>query len=209
MKEDHNVKDCNVMGKICVHCGERDKHHRTLCPKKLKQRQEKEHLPNNTMIAGDILPEQDSKTTTYGETTMLSDGEHVVMQTALVEAISTNHSASEVTKVLMETGSSRTYVTEEIAQKLNLRPNESINITIYTTGASKPKEILSLVVIMAIKSKVNANVAPKISGNIQRMPIQLKNQFSVQKRFKLADTLPQRTESSTIMILVGGDYKTK
>ena len=101
---------------------------------------------------------------------------------------------------------------EEIAQKLNLQSNESNNITIYTFGASKPKEIMSPVVTLAIKSKdentiiVKANVVPKISENIQRMSIQLNNRFLIQRRFKLADTLPQRTESSTIRILIGGDY---
>ena len=73
---------------------------------------------------------------------------------------------------------------EEIAQKLNLQSNESNNITIYTFGASKPKEIMSPVVTLAIKSKdentiiVKANVVPKISENIQRMSIQLNNSNS-------------------------------
>ena len=47
---------------------------------------------------------------------------------------------------------------------------------------------------------------PKISGDMQRIPIRLKNRFSIQKRFRLADTLPQQTESSTIGVLIGSDY---
>ena len=58
---------------------------------------------------------------------MLSAEEHVVMETALVEVMSTDHLSSEVKRVLMGTESSRTYVTEEIAQKLNLKSNESNN----------------------------------------------------------------------------------
>ena len=162
------------------------------------------------MIAGDLLPEQDSKrtreTTAYEETSMFSAGEHVAMQTVLVDVMPTDHLASELTRVLTDTRSSRTYVTKEIAQKLNLQPNELNNITIYST--SKPKEIMSPVVTLYIKSKdgntimVKANVVIKISGNIQKIPTQLKNQFSIQKRCKLADILPQRTESSTIGILI-------
>ena len=34
----------------------------------------------------------------------------------------------------------------------------------------------------------------------------MKNRFSIQKRFRLADTLPQQTESSTIGVLIGSDY---
>ena len=143
---------------------------------------------------------------------MLSAGEQVVMQTALVEAMSTDHLKTEVTRVLMDTGSSRTYITEEIAKRLNLEAKESNDLTIFTFGISKPKEIKSPVVTSTLKAKdgntinVKANVVPKISGNIQRVPVHLKNRFSLQKRFKLADTLPEKAESSTIGILIGSGY---
>ena len=52
MKNDHKMKDCKVTSKGCVHCGERDKHHRTLCPKKFQQKfeqkQEKTTGSHNT-----------------------------------------------------------------------------------------------------------------------------------------------------------------
>ena len=41
---------------------------------------------------------------------------------------------------------------------------------------------------------------------MQRLPIRLKSRFSIPKRLRLADTLPQQTESSTIGILIGSDY---
>ena len=34
MKRGDKMKDCMVVGKICVHCGEKDKHHQSLCPEK-------------------------------------------------------------------------------------------------------------------------------------------------------------------------------
>ena len=34
----------------------------------------------------------------------------------------------------------------------------------------------------------------------------MKNRFPIQKRFRLTDTLPQQTESSTIGVLIGSDY---
>ena len=37
MKLDHKIRECKVEGKIRVHCGEKDKHHRSLCPKKFNQ----------------------------------------------------------------------------------------------------------------------------------------------------------------------------
>ena len=38
------------------------------------------------------------------------------------------------------------------------------------------------------------------------MPIKLNNQLTIQRRFKLADTLPKQTETSTIGLLIGSDY---
>ena len=45
---------------------------------------------------------------------------------------------------------------------------------------------------------IKANVVPKISGNMQWMSIPLKNRFFIERKFKLADTLPQQIELSTI-----------
>ena len=65
---------------------------------------------------------------------------------------------------------------------------------------------------MLLKSKdgntftVKADVVPKISGSIQSTPIQLKNQFEIQRKYRLADTLPKEVESSSIGVLIGSDY---
>ena len=37
LKEGHLSNDCKT-SKVCVHCGEERKHHRSLCPKKFKRR---------------------------------------------------------------------------------------------------------------------------------------------------------------------------
>ena len=50
---------------------------------------------------------------------------------------------------------------EEIVQKLNLQSNESNNITIYT---SKPKEIMSPVVTLVIKSKDENTIIVKANS---------------------------------------------
>ena len=51
---------------------------------------------------------------------MLTAGEQVIMQVALIEAMDPGQSKSEITRVLKDTGSQRTYITEEIVKKLNL-----------------------------------------------------------------------------------------
>ena len=125
MKRNHMVKDCRLTGKVCVHCGEKDKHHRTLCPKNFKNKEET--TTNNAVVTNDVLSKE---AIPNGETVMLKVGKHVVMQNALVETTSTDQMLSEVTRVLMDTGSNRTYVTEEIVNKVKLQTHESNKLTV-------------------------------------------------------------------------------
>ena len=120
MKQDHRVKDCRLTGKVCVHCGKKGKHHRSLCPKN-----KEETATNNVIVTNDVLSKE---AIPDKETTMLA-GEHAVMQTALVEATLTDQMLSEVTRVLMDTGSSQTCVTEEILNKLKVKTHESNKLT--------------------------------------------------------------------------------
>ena len=53
MKQDHMVKDCRVTGKVCIHCGKKDKLHHTLCPKKFKNKEET--TTNNAIVANNVL----------------------------------------------------------------------------------------------------------------------------------------------------------
>ena len=82
----------------------------------------------------------------------------------------------------------------------------------FTFGASKPKEITTPIVTMLLKSKkgnkisIKASMVPEISGNVQREPIKIENQFEIVRKYKLADTLPKHTESSSIWILTGNAY---
>ena len=63
------------------------------------------------------------------------------MQTALIEAVGPGQSKSEITRVLMDTGSQRTYITKEIIKRLKLTIEGNVKLTVFTFGASKPKEI--------------------------------------------------------------------
>ena len=143
---------------------------------------------------------------------MLAAGEQVIIQTALIEAMDPGQSKSEITNVLMDTGSQRTSITEEIVKKLNITTEGNVKLTAFTFGASKPKEITTPVVTVLLKSKkgntvsIKASVVSEIGGNVQRAPIKIDNQFKITRKYKLADTLPKHNESSSIGILIGNDY---
>ena len=76
------------------------------------------------------------------ETTMLSVGEQVVMQTAMVEVMQPEEPTSEFMRVFMNAGSNRTYVTEDIVSRWKFKPIESDKLTIFTHGITKPNEIV-------------------------------------------------------------------
>ena len=96
MKLDHEV--WKVQGKTCVHCGENDKHHRTLCPKKFYQDEDEK---NDTSA----LESNDDT-----ESGMAAIREKVIMQSALI-TIKGNDSIV-ATRDLFDTGSTRSYVKE-------------------------------------------------------------------------------------------------
>ena len=110
MKLEHKVRECKVQGKICVHCGEKDKHHRSLCPKKFNQDDDQKN-DTSTLESNDDT-----------ESGMIAIGEKVIMQTALM-TIKGNDSTF-TTRALFNTGSTRSYVTEEVANSLKLKPIE-------------------------------------------------------------------------------------
>ena len=113
MKRDHMVYDCIVTGKVCVHCRKKDRYYRTLCTRKFKNKEKS--TTNNAIVAHMVLSKE---AIPNEETTVLAAGKCVVMQIPLTEGTSTNQMLSEATRVLMDTGSSWTYVKEEIFNKL-------------------------------------------------------------------------------------------
>ena len=202
LKSGHLMKNC-TNEKQCYHCKEKHHHHRSLCPKLFESTANRDNALTITMSRHKEAAQESS---------MLSTGEQVVMQTALVEAVSLDESRHEPVRILLDTGSHRTYITEDLVKKLRLRTEGKNKMTVFTFGSSKPKDITSEVVTLMLKSKdgntftIKANIVPKISGNIQRTPIPLKNQFEVQRKYRLADSLPRQVESSSIGVLIGSDY---
>lgn len=77
---------------------------------------------------------------------------------------------------------------------------------------TKPKGFKTPVVEFGLKLKngqtmyIQANVVPKITGMIQRAPINSKQFEPLLKEHQLADTLPRELEVSTVELLIRNDY---
>ena len=185
-----------MQGKICAHCGEKDKHHRTLCPKKFNQDEKND---TSTLESNDDT-----------ESGMIAIGRKMIMQTALM-TIKGNDSIV-TTRALFDTGSTRSYVMEEVTNSLKLKPIEEQTFSIYAFGDTKPTQKTAPIVELKIQTrfgksiKIKATVTKQISGPLHRTPLQLRNQRKLKQQYDLADTLQSQMETYALGILIGNDH---
>ena len=107
LKSNHLVEDW-TNERQCYHYMKKNHHHRSLWPRLFEATANSDSAMTITM---DITKE------TSQESSMLSTGEQVVMQTALLEAVSLYESRHETVRILLSTGSHRTYTTEDLFKK--------------------------------------------------------------------------------------------
>ena len=91
-------------------------------------------------------------------------------------------------------------------------PSNTEILTVFTFGSTKLKECRTPVVEFGLKLKngqtvdIQANVVPKITGMIQRAPIDSKQFEFPAKEYQLADSLPNKLEMSNVELLIGNYY---
>ena len=85
------------------------------------------------------------------ENVLISSGEMVLMQTARAEIHSPNNSVSEHVRILLDSGSQRTYVTESLAEKLKLTRESEEEIKLVTFGSDKPNTVKTIQLKLSIK----------------------------------------------------------
>ena len=164
LKEGHLAIECKLQNKVCVHCGEKKKHHRSLCPEKFEI----------TKTPG-IERNENDKNMTPHEHNLVAVGEKIVMQTALATVKNPETLRCEKTSILMDTGSQRTYITKELADNLRLKTREAQEYSVYTFGNKKPKKIATSLVEITIKTQkgddilIKASIVPQITGLVQRI----------------------------------------
>ena len=189
LKTGHLLKNC-LSTKRCVYCKQERNHHQSLCPKQF----ETIH--------------------TTKEASMVAVGEQVIMQTATVELVNPLCESTERTRLLLDCGSQRSYITQELAERLKLKHIAKNYLTIYTFGTVKLKDIETPIVELGIHLKsgfvmnIKANVVPEVTGEIERAPISSMEIKAKLQTFDLADNLPPFLETTKIHLLIGNDYYT-
>ena len=146
---------------------------------------------------------------------LISSGEMVLMQTALANIKNPDNGYKQNVRILLDSGSQRTYITETLARRLNLKMGDRDDIMLVTFGSEKPQRIrppttkLDIMLKDGSTLRINANVVPQIAGSIQRRPVNHKsfqNWEYLWGEFPLADDLPKEIETSSIDLLIGNDY---
>ena len=73
------------------------------------------------------------------ESVLISSGETVLMQTAKTDIRNPLTSVTQTVRILLDTGSHRSYITESLAKALNLKMGELTELSLVTFGSKKPQ----------------------------------------------------------------------
>ena len=89
-------------------------------------------------LADEFL-EQDVEDAT--ENALMSSDEMVLMQTAKGSILNPINGMQETVRMLFDSGSQGTYITENLARKLNLKLGNKSKISLITFGSEKPQTL--------------------------------------------------------------------
>ena len=148
--------------------------------------------------------------------TLVNSGERVLLQTALVPVQSSDRKRTILVKVLLDSASHRSFITERLAKQLHLTSQSKESLSVSTFAARKPYDVSTYVVEFNVITKDKscmhfyANVIEQITGPIQRGPLQPADRDFLMSisADRLADSIPPSgsLESNSVDLLIGSDY---
>ena len=214
LKIGHMSKGCpNSQKKPCAHCGRKAFHNRCLCPEKFALSTVNFTTGPSDFVSDSVLQGDNSGITSTTQS-LLASGERVLLQTATVSLQTSNGRSSIKARVLLDSASQCTFMTSQLAHRLNLSLEHKEILSVSTFGAQKATDIHTHVVCFKAKMKdgtfmtISANVLSQITGSIQRSPLVQKDLEFLESipAEKMADCLPDTLENTTIDLLIGSDY---
>ncbi|XP_053389677.1 uncharacterized protein LOC128552659 [Mercenaria mercenaria] len=106
------------------------------------------------------------------ENVLVSSDEMVLMQTALTDIKSPETSETQSVRLILDSGSHRTYITEKLANRLHLKETGEQEIKLVTFGSNSTQRIRRKCSNIDVKLKngthisVSVNIVPPISGQL-------------------------------------------
>ena len=201
LQKGHLLKDCK-RDRPCAHCN-RPSHHRSLCSKLFEPQS---NPPPESQNVSNVIDAKEM---------ILTSGNQVQMQTATSIVKNLSGSSSASVRMILDSGSQRTYITEKLAKDLHLQLNPPERLTVVTFGTEKPRYLqympskLQLILKDGNPMALDVSVVPSITGRITRTPLTHDDATFLRSEgweSKLADVLPVEPDSSPVEMLIGNDY---
>lgn len=169
-RDTESINEC-TLNKDCYYCHQSNNHHRSLC---LQGFSSENHENANLAEALTDQRAPDSLDTT--ENVLLSTCEIVLMQTARSEVKKSRTNEKQSVRMLFDSGSHRTYITDSLAKELDVKLGDKSEISLVTFGSEKPKKVqthttkLDIILNNGNILTITAHVVPNITGTIHRGP---------------------------------------
>lgn len=207
LRPGHTIDKCRKL-KRCYYCKKENNHHSSLCPQRFSIMAK----PQLSAVAVDQPKALEKIGSVHVENTLIASDQSVTLQTATVEMQSLDKKIHVNARLVLDSASQRSYISESLSHHLNLKAVGHEKLTVNTFGSGPPKLINTSVVELQIKTldgtflKVTANVVPVITGSIQRIPINFQRYSCLIRQLPLADSIPTTVENKNIDFLLGNDY---
>ena len=181
--------------KVCRHCKQRG-HHQSICPtlSPCDSGERKRNQPE-----GDI-------TNTTTTNTVRNKGT-VLLQTAKGIAFNEDNSKSSHVRILFDNGSQRSYITNNLKSKLNLKPMKTETLHLNTFGVNSFQRQSCELVRLRLKNHVGEETeitALSYPTICSPLPSKVKVNYPHLEGLALADSLDD--SCGDIDILIGSDY---
>ena len=194
----HEAKNCRNP-KTCRHCHQW--HHQSIC---------------SLRDQGKLKPKEDSlKLTEEPKTTMTTVSNKkkgtVLLQKARATSVNDVNAETASVRILLDTGSQRTYITNRLKEKLNLSPVRSETLHLNTFGDERYTQQRCDVVNLRLQGsqgeiEISALCFPKIcSVSAVSAKINVNNNAHLQG-LELADTSTVEGSQQNIDVLIGSDF---
>ncbi|CAF1077099.1 unnamed protein product, partial [Didymodactylos carnosus] len=136
----------------------------------------------------------------------------VLLQTATTIAQNGQSNQQIRTRIILDVGSQRSFITEKLFKQLKLPVIRRETISLFKFGAAQAQTIerpianVDLKLIDSQFQRITVNVVPTIVNSIHRVPINTQEfQYLIQS-VSLADPLPTKVENCNADILLGNEY---
>ena len=115
-------------------------------------------------------------------------------------------------RILFDSGSYRTYITEELAEKLKLRCSKPEHLQLATFGSSSVQHVSarSADITLHLENKemrqLRVTVVPNITSNITTAPLDQNLKLNLPRDIDIAETEYKASQTQGIDIPIGNDY---